>query len=187
MFRAKTFDLVLTKDECKYLVDFATNSNLWESGGTKFWEARVINYSRVIATDKYAASLLLKANSSCAKLICETYNEKEIYSDTLQLVRWFPGMSQPPHADDMTNTDMVGYDHRHYGSILYLNDDYSGGNTYYPEHDIKISPVAGTLAIHPGDPEHLHGVTEIFGNMRYTIASFWTREQVKAYDWSLYK
>lgn len=187
MFRAKTFDSILTKEECKYLVDFATDSPFWEGAGSKFWDSRVINYHNVIASDKYAASLMMKVNSTCANLICETYGEKEIYSDTLQIVRWFEGMNQPPHADDMTNTETKGYDHRHYGSILYLNDNYSGGNTYYPEHNIKIEPVAGTLAIHPGDPEHLHGVTEIFGGMRYTIASFWTREQMRAYDWSLYQ
>ena len=37
--------------------------------------------------------------------------------------------------------------------------------------------------MHPGDPEHLHGVTKIEGGMRYTIASFWTYEKERSHDW----
>lgn len=188
MFNVKIIDNFIDKEDCEYLVNFAKNSNLWESGGSDFWDNRVINYDKVIEVDKNAAVIMLDANIRCAQKIKEQYDmDTSVLSDTLQIVRWFPGMEQPPHADDMSNTDIEGFSHRAFGSIIYLNDDYIGGHTFYPNFDFEIKPKAGSLAVHPGDPEHLHGVTKIVDNIRYTIACFWTSDRNIGRDWSLHK
>jgi hypothetical protein len=187
VFNAKTINNLLFKDDCQYLIDVAIKSNLWENGGSDFWKDRVINYNKILNFDKKAAQIMLDANLKCKQSIQKEYNlNYEVYSDTLQIVRWFPEMEQPPHADDMSNTIIEGFDHRAFGSIIYLNDNYEGGKTYYPNFNFEINPEIGKLAIHPGDFEHLHGVTKIKNNIRYTIASFWTKEKSKSYDWSLY-
>jgi hypothetical protein len=183
MFNAIVKDDLLSKEDCQYLVDTVIALDLWESAGHKFWDNRITNYYSILQHDKRAAEIMLDANIKCGNIIRNNYAIPEVYSDTLQVVRWFPGMEQPPHADDMTNTDVTGLEHRAFGSIVYLNDNYNGGNTYYPNFDISITPKAGTLAIHPGDPEHLHGVTKIEDGMRYTIASFWTLNKYKGHDW----
>ncbi len=183
MFNAVTKENFITKENCEYLIKIATELDIWESGGTGFWENRVLNYYTILQRDKKAAEIMLDANNRCGNIIKNNYAIPEVYSDTLQIVRWFPGMEQPPHADDMTNTDIPGFEHRVFGSIIYLNDDYEGGQTYYPNYKISITPQAGKLAVHPGDPEHLHGVTKIEGGMRYTIASFWTLDKNKSHKW----
>lgn len=183
MFNAVTKENFITKENCEYLIKTATELDTWESGGTEFWENRVLNYYTILQRDKKAAEIMLDANNRCGNVIKNNYVIPEVYSDTLQIVRWFPGMEQPPHADDMTNTDIPGFDHRMFGSIIYLNDDYEGGQTYYPNYKISITPQAGKLAVHPGDPDHLHGVTKIEGGMRYTIASFWTLDKNKSHKW----
>jgi hypothetical protein len=188
MFNAKTFDGFLSSEQCQYLIQTAVRSNLWESGGSEFWDNRTINYSKLIGFDRTAADIMLEANVRCKVAIKEAYGlDKDVYSDTLQVIRWFEGMSQPPHADDMSNTDIQGFDHRVFGSIIYLNADYLGGHTYYPNFGTEVVPAVGKLAVHPGDPEHLHGVTTIENGTRYTIASFWTFNKEKSHDWSVYK
>lgn len=183
MFNAIVTENFLSKEDCDYLIETAIASDLWESGGTEFWDNRVINYWKMKNYDGKAAEIMLNANDRCGNVIRNNYHAEEVYSDTLQIIRWFPGMEQPPHADDMTNTDIHGFEHRVFGSIIYLNDTYEGGQTYYPNFDIKITPKAGSLAIHPGDPEHLHGVTKVENDMRYTIASFWTFNKNRSHDW----
>lgn len=188
MFNAKTFSGFLPLDKCQYLITAAIRANAWESGGGEFWDNRVLNYASLKEFDYVAADIMLEANVLCKDAIKQAYNlEKEVYSDIIQVVRWFEGMSQPPHADDMTDTDVTGFSHRVFGSIIYLNDNYSGGHTYYPNFGEEVIPEAGKLAVHPGDPKHLHGVTTIEGGTRYTVASFWTFEKGKGNDWSLYK
>jgi hypothetical protein len=186
MFDAITKNNFLSKENCEYLISTANASNLWESGGGDFWNNRVINFHRILGYDSKAADILLDANIRCGNIIKNNYHIKEIYSDTLQIVRWFPEMEQPPHADDMTNTDIDGFQHRAFGSIIYLNNDYTGGHTYYPVFNTEIVPEIGKLAIHPGDPDHLHGVTKIKDKLRYTIASFWTLDKGKSIDWSIH-
>jgi len=174
MFNAIVKDDLLSKEDCQYLIDTVIALDLWENAGHEFWDNRITNYHSILQHDKRAAEIMLDANIKCGNIIKNNYAIPEAYSDTLQIVRWFPGMEQPPHADDMSNTDIKGFAHRVFGSIIYLNENYDGGHTYYPNHNFDIAPKTGSLALHPGDAEHLHGVTKIENGMRYTIASFWT-------------
>jgi len=185
MFSAKVIENFISSKDCMYLVNLANSSDLWEGGGSEFWDNRVINYSSLARHDKNAAVIMLDANIRCGQKIKELFDVEEIYSDTLQIIRWFPGMEQHPHADDMSNTDIVGFDHRAFGSIVYLNNNYSGGHTYYPNFNFEVIPKTGALAIHPGDAEHLHGVTKIQDGIRYTIASFWTQRKEKSHAWPI--
>jgi hypothetical protein len=182
MFKAKVVDNFLSAEDCEYLINVLKDVEPWQSGGSDFWDNRTFNVVDIYNNiDTKAGQILYSLKLKIGQAIKDLYNEENIYPDVMQMIRWFPGMEQPPHADDMTNSE--GNDwfyHRHYGVILYLNDDYDGGHTFYPQHNFEIVPKAGTLAIHPGDPEHLHGVTEIKNSIRYTVASFWTRE--KEYD-----
>jgi hypothetical protein len=187
MNKAKTVEDFISKEDCDYLVNLAETTDMWEGGGNEFWDGRVINYTTILKHDRYAAEIMLDANIRCKSFIDSTFDcEDPVYSDTLQMIRWFPGMEQHPHADDMTNTDIKGFEHRVFGSIIYLNNNYDGGHTFYPNFDFEIIPEKGKLAVHPGDAEHLHGVTKITGGLRYTIASFWTHDKGKSYDWPIH-
>lgn len=187
MFNAKTIDVFLATHKCELLIKAAIEADAWGGGGGEFWADRVTNFTDLNKSNREAAKILLDANNRCKEMIGNEYRlDKEVYSDTLQIIRWFEGMEQPPHSDDMSDTDVLGFSHRVFGSIIYLNDSYTGGHTYYPNHGVEVVPEVGKLAIHPGDPEHLHGVTKIVGGTRYTIASFWTYDKDKAVDWTLH-
>ena len=98
--------------------------------------------------------------------------------DTVNYSKWKEGHVQPPHADAV-NPD--GSDHpyayRKYGCVYYLNDDYEGGEIYFPNFDVEVKPKSNTMIFFPGDLDHLHGVREITKGVRHTIASFWRYEQ----------
>lgn len=177
MFRANVVQDFISKENCEYLINAAVASNLWRTAGHEFWDNRTINYTDMLIFDKKAANLMMDALVRCQEKIKDYYNLDEVYPDLLQIIRWFPGMQQSPHADDMSNTSITGHEHRAFGSVIYLNDDYQGGHTYYPNFDFDITPKTGALAFHPADVDHLHGVTEVKNSMRYTIASFWTKQK----------
>ena len=75
------------------------------------------------------------------------------------------------------------FHHREFGAVVYLNDDFESGYTYYPNFDVEIKPKAGTLVLHPGDEIHRHGVRGSRGGNRYTISSFWTKDATYSDDW----
>lgn len=187
-FNAVTIKNFISEQDAKMLIDFATSIDPWEYGGSDFWDNRSLNAINIYKyhnkeIGKYLYDLRLRIGDA----IKEHYSLNDIYPDLTQIVRWYPGQEQPPHADDMTNVeDTDWFHHRHYGAIIYLNNSYSGGETYYPDHGISIKPETGMLAIHPGDTDHMHGVTKIEGGMRYTIASFWTKDIEYFDNWTIH-
>jgi len=183
MFNAKTQDNFLSLEDTTKIVEALSTTDGWEKSPVEFWDNRVININavdRLFGPD--ISSIVLDSTMKVKDFISKEYGlEEELVADIVTLCRWFPGMEQPPHADDMTNSEVKGFEHRVFGAIIYLNDNYEGGKTYYPTHGVEITPKAGSLAVHPGDPEHLHGVTKVEGNVRYTIASFWAYDKNKNY------
>ena len=91
------------------------------------------------------------------------------------IMKWRPGIEQRPHADKQLNNGepnaFVDYD---LNSLFYYNDDFEGGELYYPQHDMTIKPKPGLAVAHPGDTNYLHGVTMITKGYRYTTPSFYT-------------
>lgn len=58
------------------------------------------------------------------------------------------------------------------GVVLYLNDDFEGGEIFYPEFNFSYKPKANSLIIHPAGQLYRHGVNEVIGNTRYSLAFF---------------
>jgi hypothetical protein len=96
------------------------------------------------------------------------------------LVKWTPGTEQRPHADKQLNdgspNPFPNYD---LNSLIYYNDDFEGGELYYPEHGLCIQPKPGMAVAHPGDIHFLHGVKQIISGERWTTPSFYTVTDIK--------
>lgn len=95
------------------------------------------------------------------------------------IIRWFPGLEQQPHADKQLNDGSPNpfptYD---INSLIYYNDNFEGGQLYYPQHDIEINPAPGLAVAHPGDVNYLHGVKMVTSGERFTTPSFYTITEV---------
>jgi predicted 2-oxoglutarate/Fe(II)-dependent dioxygenase YbiX len=58
-----------------------------------------------------------------------------------------------------------------FGIVIYLNDNYEGGEIYYQDLDLKIKPKARSMVIHPAGIKH--EVLNVKGNnTRYTFSVF---------------
>jgi predicted 2-oxoglutarate/Fe(II)-dependent dioxygenase YbiX len=72
------------------------------------------------------------------------------------------------HMDDGGGT------FRRTSTIFYLNDDYLGGELFFPDFNIKIKPEAGDFLIFPSSYAYKHKVFPVIEGTRYAIAS-WLR------------
>jgi len=79
------------------------------------------------------------------------------------------GKGMPVHFDDSPEITEITM---HYGVVLYLNDNYEGGEIYYPKLNLQYKPKAGDMVIHPGTEEYSHGVKDISNGKRYVITLF---------------
>jgi predicted 2-oxoglutarate/Fe(II)-dependent dioxygenase YbiX len=56
--------------------------------------------------------------------------------------------------------------------LLYLNDDYEGGELEFPDWSCKFKPKAGTLIAFPSYIEFSHQVRPVTSGKRYTLVSW---------------
>ena len=72
--------------------------------------------------------------------------EQPLYSDTAQIVFWTQGIELTPHADNLEPDGRPNSTpHRCFSSLIYLNDDYEGGETYFPGFGFRIKPEPGLM------------------------------------------
>lgn len=58
------------------------------------------------------------------------------------------------------------------GFIIYITDNYSGGELVYINKGISFKPKSGTLICHPGTEEYTHGVKNFEGGERIVFSAF---------------
>ena len=61
-------------------------------------------------------------------------------------------------------------------TILYLNDNFEGGETHFPYFDVQCTPKAGTLLVFKSDYPCEHGVRPVEG-ARYNLAAWFASEE----------
>lgn len=58
------------------------------------------------------------------------------------------------------------------GFVIYLNDDFQGGELIFKNKPIEFKPKRGTIIVFPGTEEYSHGVKDVLGSARYAIVGF---------------
>ena len=103
----------------------------------------------------------------------------ERYDGNGLLNKWSTGDSLVKHTDAPTNFEQfIGKNIKDppsailYSSIVYLNDDYKGGDIHFTGHNVTISPAAGSLLLFPATSMYPHEVREITLGNRYTFTLF---------------
>ena len=76
------------------------------------------------------------------------------------------------------NDCFVLVDNNVYGMVVYINDDYEGGEIFYTKQNIKYKPKAGDFLIHSAEDHCEHRVDVLKTNIRYTFPSS-IREKIK--------
>lgn len=69
-----------------------------------------------------------------------------------------------------------GCGHRDVSAVLYLNGDFVGGELFFEQHRLVVTPEGGLLATFPANAAFLHEVLPIESGVRHTLALWATRE-----------
>ena len=165
----------LNKETCSRVSAWAAKSDKWESSLPP-WDRRAINLESM---DVEIRKLLLNIHAQVKEQLNSYWCvDKQLYGDIFGIIRWQPGDNlEPPHADaEEPDGSPHPFPYREYAAIIYLNQDYTGGQLYFPKFHMTPELSIGTLAIFPGTLQYLHGVTPIKSGTRYTIAGFFTSQ-----------
>lgn len=84
--------------------------------------------------------------------------------------RQYEGVSLAYHIDSLSNPSVV------FANVIYVNDDFTGGELHFPNIDITYRPKKGSLIVFPSSEEYLHGVLPVGpGPTRYALPAFVNR------------
>lgn len=144
-----------------------------------YWQGRLLFAHEVAAHSPRAGQVMKEFQLEATRRIEGFYRlTQPIYADTVQLVLWSEGIHMPAHAD---NANPDGSPHgmawRNFSSIVYLNDDYDGGELYFTALDAYIKPKAGMLVAFTAGFHHEHSVLKVLKGERLTMPAFYTFER----------
>lgn len=186
---------LLTQEEQDYLLNFARNNTIWDiteshwnENGTiiydhTVWENRVATLHTLLKADPKVVDMLNKVILKIKERIESHFNV--VATPTYPaIVRWPVGAMQMPHADKElhegpdagTPNDFPWYD---IGTVFYLNDDYEGGELFFPKQQISFKPKPKAAYFFPGDANYIHGVNQVTSGTRYTCPFFWTIDKLE--------
>lgn len=57
-------------------------------------------------------------------------------------------------------------------TVVTLNEDFTGGGTYFAKQKTRLQGKKGEVSIHPGQTTHRHGGLPVLSGQRYIIVSF---------------
>ena len=87
------------------------------------------------------------------------------------LLRYREGEAIKVHSDHTPRTDLPNT-WRLLSMILYLNDDYQGGELIFPRQKIEYKPKAGDLVMFPSGFGYPHGTAPVTSGIKYCIVSW---------------
>jgi hypothetical protein len=158
----------LNKEEIDYLLSNLSEDKMVSfvsqkdnEGNAKSW---IHNYQGIF--DKYNIAKRIHAE------VVKQYDYPNIvvkYDGRINVARWDVGTGLTLHVDDL------GYvTDNNLPTLIYLNDDYEGGELGFPTHNMLIKPKIGDLIMFPGNLNYPHEVKEVLSGTRYTLPLWFT-------------
>jgi len=148
-------DDYLSNNECDELYELFKNTET-RHNSNDVWSNRV---KWPTYTDYYNNKLNIERTK-----ICEDFFKLRFKIENLNLTIWKEGHEMQPHSDYGAINE---FPKREYASLIYLNDNYLGGELYIPELNFELKPKKGQLICFQGG-KYMHGVKKITKGKRLT-------------------
>ena len=173
-------------EECKVLADYLDGTDhIWNRSGksvhyidyigtehdgcAQVEDQEIIDLSRKLTVDvqNYLENVYLPSQNVNVF--------QKVNNRGLELIKWKEDVSLDTHADG--SSDAPEYPLLSFGTLIYLNDEYDGGEIGFDQFDLSFKPKTGSLVIFPNHLlHHVKHVKALPGQTkarRYTLPVFW--------------
>ncbi len=139
----------------------------------------VINSDEDRAKTAFAINCLTNKMSECAIEYANIFNidRKALYyavslltdpRTTMGINKYDQNAFMGSHVDFNEDNYYLAYT-----IVVYLNDDYEGGELYFNDLDIKIKPEAGSIIMYPSSHPYSHQSLEVLKGRKMLITHHW--------------
>lgn len=152
-----------------------------QSGNTEYSVDKTIRDTKIIDMEGILPEIIDLYKNIVYNIINPFYNFEIKDSEMPQLLYYTEGGHYKPHYDGVStwkaptgeliwrkSTD------RDLSTVLFLNDDFEGGEFSFPDFRIKVKPEPGLLVCFPSNQLYMHGVEPVKSGERYSIVNWMT-------------
>ena len=93
------------------------------------------------------------------------YNFKMEFMEAINFVKYNPGQHFSVHTDQGFSYNCT------LSSVLYLNDDYEGGELWFPYLEINFKPKKGDVIFFPSTFIYAHGAKSVTSGVKYSAVT----------------
>lgn len=143
----------------------------WSSGDYQFGYRKEINSAKLGTSSENSYKIYQELNHAVNSVL---ENYKGITSNEIGLrtpfgiSKYNTGSYMGKHVDDYEDYDK----NPTVSGILYLNDEYQGGELFFEDQGVKIKPSAGSMVVFPSREPYFHESLEIIDGVKYMCPIF---------------
>ena len=173
----------LTLKECTFIIDLYDRYS--ELSLRRDYSRRpLLHYYTLRDVDSESASWVHRVSVRCKEKIEVDLRTPKLFVESLFLACLLPGDSHIPHADNERRKHGRWVPNhtpqRDYTGLVYLNDDFTGGELVFPDRDVVIVPKPGLFIGFPSNHKFVHAVPKLLSGKRYSLPVWFTLNPTKA-------
>jgi hypothetical protein len=168
------FQNFVPKADCQAISHWLKANKKVEKNKEDFFDGITIPYVKI--TDRWVKKRVNQFRFDATMQAIVSFNKK-LYPNYTDLVHWPVGKSMDVHGDSHYLDGSEGlFPYRVVSGVLYLNDNYSGGETYFPSQNVHVKPETGKLVLFPSNLDYPHGVQTVREHERFTMPIWFTED-----------
>lgn len=175
----KPYALIKDIEETNEILDNNSSITKWKQwkasdDSYNFGYQKMINPIIIDETNEILLSInkrIRDAIVNSSKDYANTHNIDLGYLTPISIAKYSTGKQMGSHIDS--------YDDQRSPTlsvVLYINDNYEGGELYFKEQDISIKPTAGSLIAFPSVAPYYHQSMIVTKGLKYMSPGFWYKD-----------
>jgi hypothetical protein len=172
----------LSLKECTFLIGLYDRYS--ELSDRRDYGTPLLHYYTLRDVDSESASWVHGVTLQCKEKIEVDLRTPGLFVESVFIACLLPGDSHIPHADNERREHGRWLPNhtpqRDYTGLVYLNDNFTGGELVFPDRDVVIIPKPGLFVGFPSNHKFVHAVPNVLSGKRYSLPVWFTMDSAKA-------
>jgi hypothetical protein len=145
------------------------HQELFSNYGNSEQEFTVHTYHEINDLDPAILNIIQNVALRVYDFVSNNYDSEfeNFIDEKTHIAKFVEGRGMHEHFDASRPKDIA--------TLVYLNDEYQGGDIYFPKYEMSFKPEPGDLLCFPDNTNFIHGVKPIVKGTRFTLPRWFTR------------
>ncbi|WP_247218000.1 2OG-Fe(II) oxygenase [Synechococcus sp. C9] len=168
---------------CQHIIEIINSQELKMAGilldtvDTQIRASDILNLGGEQPLLKSTNQLLMACLLPVQKFLHRTYGIGFYDMESISILRYQPGQFYQRHVDNvLLNSRRMeiaqGIPTRDVGIVGYLNEDFTGGETYFDRQGVTVKPQQGAVVVFPAYYTHPHQSLPVQSGVKYAMTTW---------------